>query len=94
LESLLANLIALVVSVVALAVSTVVGWRTLVLTRHSNAVPVLVELFGEHRDTRLANAREFVDPLQPPDVAGTRRPSLRPKQVFPIAMCLMGYGGT
>ncbi len=49
---------ALVVSVVALGVSGVVSLRQLRLTQHANTLPVLVDLFREHRSVRLARARE------------------------------------
>ncbi|MEV5358384.1 hypothetical protein [Streptomyces sp. NPDC052693] len=51
---------ALVVSVVALMVSGVVSLRQLRLTEHANTLPVLVDLFREHRSVRLARARQFV----------------------------------
>jgi hypothetical protein len=51
---------ALIVSLVALALS---GWssiRQLGLARHANSLPTLVELFKEHRTNELADARHFV----------------------------------
>lgn len=51
---------ALVVSFLALLVSVATSFRQLRLARHANAVPVLVDLFREHRSERLAQAREFV----------------------------------
>ncbi|MFC9931952.1 hypothetical protein [Streptomyces sp. NPDC127190] len=51
---------ALVVSVVALMVSGAVSLRQLRLTEHANTLPVLVDLFREHRSVRLAQARQFV----------------------------------
>lgn len=51
---------ALVVSLVALALS---GWssvRQLGLARHANSLSTLVELFKEHRSDQLAAARHFV----------------------------------
>ncbi|WP_405407144.1 hypothetical protein [Streptomyces decoyicus] len=51
---------ALVVSVVALMVSGAVSVRQLRLTAHANTLPVLVDLFREHRSVRLARARQFV----------------------------------
>ncbi|HEY3685404.1 MAG TPA: hypothetical protein VGL93_20405 [Streptosporangiaceae bacterium] len=51
---------AVVISVVAVTTSALLGWRALIIARHSNSVPVLIELFGEHRNKRLAEAREFV----------------------------------
>ncbi|WP_157881127.1 DUF4760 domain-containing protein [Streptomyces griseoruber] len=51
---------ALVVSLLALAVSGVVSLRQLRLSQHANALPVVVDLFQEHRGVRLAQARTFV----------------------------------
>lgn len=51
---------ALLMSVIALAVSTLVGWRAIRLSRQANAVPMLVDLFREHRSAEMAKARRFV----------------------------------
>ncbi|MFD4740707.1 hypothetical protein ACFWNQ_25575 [Streptomyces virginiae] len=51
---------ALVVSLVALGISGAVSWRQLRLTEHANTLPVVVDLFREHRSVRLARARSFV----------------------------------
>ncbi|MBC2904713.1 DUF4760 domain-containing protein [Streptomyces cupreus] len=51
---------AVVVSVVALGVSGAASLRQLRLTAHANAVPVLVDLFREHRSVQLAMARHVV----------------------------------
>lgn len=51
---------ALVVSVLALGVSGAVSLRQLRLTEHANTLPVVVDLFREHRSVRLARARTFV----------------------------------
>ncbi|MEU1519946.1 hypothetical protein ABZ490_48885 [Streptomyces sp. NPDC005811] len=51
---------ALVVSLLAFAVSGVVSLRQLRLSQHANALPVAVDLFREHRSVRLAQARTFV----------------------------------
>jgi len=51
---------ALVVSVAALAVSVAVAIRQLRLARHTNSVPVLVDMFREHRGHELAETRVFV----------------------------------
>ncbi|MFE6398923.1 DUF4760 domain-containing protein [Streptomyces alboflavus] len=51
---------ALVVSVVALMMSVSVSFRQLRLTQHANTLPVLVDLFREHRSVRLARARQVV----------------------------------
>ena len=51
---------ALIISLVALALS---GWssvRQLRLARHANSLSTLVELFKEHRSPELADARHFV----------------------------------
>ncbi|MEU7578538.1 hypothetical protein AB0B50_13115 [Streptomyces sp. NPDC041068] len=50
----------LVVSVMALGVSGLVSMRQLRLTEHTNTLPVLVDLFREHRSMRMARAREVV----------------------------------
>ncbi|MEU2785670.1 hypothetical protein [Streptomyces sp. NPDC007110] len=54
------DIAALVVSVLALGASGLVSARQLRLTEHTNTLPVLVDLFREHRSTRLALAREMV----------------------------------
>ncbi|MGA5503665.1 DUF4760 domain-containing protein [Streptomyces umbrinus] len=51
---------ALVVSLVALAVSGSVSFRQLRLTKHANTLSVLVDLFREHRSVRLAQAPQVV----------------------------------
>ncbi|MGW4756146.1 DUF4760 domain-containing protein [Streptomyces chartreusis] len=51
---------AVMVSVVALAVSGLASLRQLRLTEHANTLPVLVDLFREHRSVRLARARQVV----------------------------------
>ncbi|MGW7647092.1 DUF4760 domain-containing protein [Streptomyces bobili] len=51
---------AVVVSLVALGVSGAVSWRQLRLSEQANTLPVLVDLFREHRSVRLARARTFV----------------------------------
>lgn len=51
---------AVVVSVVALGVSGFASVRQLRLTAHANALPVLVDLFREHRSAQLARARQVV----------------------------------
>jgi hypothetical protein len=50
------ELAALIISIVALAVSVLLGWKALILARHSNTMPVLIDLFREHRSDRLAEA--------------------------------------
>ncbi|TVZ75664.1 hypothetical protein [Streptomyces sp. BK340] len=51
---------ALVVSLVAFGVSGAVSWRQLRLSEQANTLPVVVDLFREHRSVRLARARTFV----------------------------------
>ncbi|OQQ13666.1 hypothetical protein B0675_25695 [Streptomyces sp. M41(2017)] len=51
---------ALIVSAVALLVSGVVSLRQIRLTEHANTLPVLVDMFREHRSDRLAEARQVV----------------------------------
>jgi hypothetical protein len=41
-------------------VSGAVSWRQLRLAQHANTLPVLVDLFREHRSVDLARARQFV----------------------------------
>lgn len=54
------NIAALLVSVVALLVSGAASYSQLRLAKHANTLPVLVELFREHRSDHLAEARRFV----------------------------------
>ncbi|MFI9568361.1 DUF4760 domain-containing protein [Streptomyces rishiriensis] len=54
------NITALLVSVGALLVSGAASYRQLKLAGHANTLPVLVELFREHRSDHLAQARWFV----------------------------------
>ncbi|WP_455754964.1 DUF4760 domain-containing protein [Streptomyces mirabilis] len=56
----LVNIAALLVSVGALLVSGAASYRQLRLAGHANTLPVLVELFREHRSDYLAEARWFV----------------------------------
>jgi hypothetical protein len=51
---------ALVLSMVALLASLANARRQIRLSRHSNSVSVLVDLFREHRSDKLARARKFV----------------------------------
>jgi hypothetical protein len=51
---------ALSISVVALVVSVLGGYRAQRLSRHANTLPVLVQLFSEHRGERLAEGRRIV----------------------------------
>ncbi|MFF0366949.1 hypothetical protein [Micromonospora sp. NPDC005087] len=51
---------ALAISIIAVALSGLIGWRALTLARHANAVPTLVDLFAEHRGAHLSRARRFV----------------------------------
>lgn len=53
-------LTAVIISVLAVITSVAIGWRALRIARHSNAMPVLIDLFREHRSERLAEARQFV----------------------------------
>ncbi len=62
------QLAALVISIVALLTSTLTGARAITLARHSNAMPVLVDLFREHRSPELAYGRYFVHNQLPTDV--------------------------
>lgn len=54
------ELAAVIISIVAVATSVLLGWRALTLSRQSNTMPVLIDLFREHRSDRLADARYFV----------------------------------
>ncbi|MEU3794898.1 hypothetical protein AB0F07_34755 [Streptomyces fructofermentans] len=51
---------AFVVSAMALGVTGIVSVRQLRLTEHANTLPVLVDLFREHRSVHLARARQVV----------------------------------
>ena len=51
---------ALIISIVALLVSSGTGVRALRLSRQSTSTRVLIDLFSEHRSDRLAKARNFV----------------------------------
>jgi hypothetical protein len=53
-------LAAIIISIVAVMTSVLLGWRALTLARQSNTMPVLIDLFREHRSERLADARHFV----------------------------------
>ncbi len=59
---------ALVISIVASVASILSGFWSRRLSRHSNTLPVLVELFREHRGERLAEARRYVRQELPEDV--------------------------
>ncbi|MFI7003167.1 hypothetical protein [Nocardia sp. NPDC050175] len=54
------QVVAVVLSLVALLVSLTIGVRQVTLARHANSTRVLVDLFKEHRDANLAEARRFV----------------------------------
>jgi hypothetical protein len=53
-------LAAVVVAGLSLVTTVFLGWRALRLARHSNTMPVLIDLFREHRSERLAEARKFI----------------------------------
>jgi hypothetical protein len=58
---------ALAISAFALAISVIVAvaaWRQIGLARHANALPVLIDLFHEHRGEELADARHVVYQLK------------------------------
>ncbi|WP_410659598.1 hypothetical protein [Amycolatopsis sp. lyj-112] len=54
------QLAALLISIMALLVSATAVRRQIRLSRHSNSMPVLVDLFREHRSDYLARARHLV----------------------------------
>ena len=54
------DLAAVIVASLALLTSTGLSWRAVRLSRHSNTMPVLIDLFKEHRGERLARARNFI----------------------------------
>ncbi|MCX4976245.1 hypothetical protein [Streptomyces sp. NBC_00620] len=54
------NIAALVLSITAVVVSVLVSIRQLTLARHSNTLPVVIDLFREHRGDDLTDARAFV----------------------------------
>jgi hypothetical protein len=51
---------ALTISIVAMLVSVVAVRRQIQLSRHSNSIPMLVDLFREHRGDYLARVRHLV----------------------------------
>jgi hypothetical protein len=51
---------ALTISLVAILVSVVAVRRQIQLSRHSNSIPMLVDLFREHRSDYLAQVRRYV----------------------------------
>jgi hypothetical protein len=51
---------ALAISIIAVVLSSIVGLRALRLSRQANAMPMLINLFSEHRGARLSRARRFV----------------------------------
>jgi hypothetical protein len=53
------ELTALIVSMLAVLTSIFLGLRALMLARHSNTMPVLIDLFREHRSIRFAEGRRF-----------------------------------
>lgn len=53
-------LAAVIISILAVMTSVILGWKALTLARHSNTMPVLIDLFREHRSERLGDARHFV----------------------------------
>ena len=54
------ELAGLLVAVLALGVALATAQRQIRQARHANVVPVLIDLFREHRSTRFTNARRFV----------------------------------
>ncbi len=52
--------VAVSVSILALLVSAATAIRQLSLAKHTNSVPILVDLFREHRSNYLAEARQTV----------------------------------
>src|SRR6266511_3661000 len=54
------QLAALGISILALLVSVAAVRRQIQLSQHSNSIPVLVDLFREHRSDYLAKARSLV----------------------------------
>jgi len=53
------ELAALIVSMLAVLTSIFIGLRALMLARHSNTMPVLIDLFREHRSIRFTEGRRF-----------------------------------
>jgi hypothetical protein len=61
----LTDMPALILSALALVVSLLAALRQLQLAKHANTLPMLIDLFREHRGSRLTEARRFVsDDLQ------------------------------
>jgi hypothetical protein len=61
---------ALGVSFIAVAVAIWGGYRSQRLARHGNTLPILTELFREHRSRHLADARAYVHHRLPADLSG------------------------
>ncbi|MCQ9135836.1 MULTISPECIES: hypothetical protein [Streptomyces] len=74
------NITALLVSVAALLVSGATSYRQLKLAGHANTLPVLVELFREHRSDHLAQARWFVHQQLPGRDVSAGLHSLTPEE--------------
>jgi len=77
----LVNVAALLVSVGALLVSGAASYRQLKLAAHANTLPVLVELFREHRSDYLAEARWFVHQELPGRDVSAGLHSLSPEEL-------------
>jgi hypothetical protein len=54
------DVLALILSTIALAVSLAAALRQLRLAKQANSLPVLVDLFREHRGSQLSEARNWV----------------------------------
>ena len=65
------QLTALILSLLAFAVSLGVARQQLSLARHANSLPVLTAMFKEHRDPELADVRSFLH-----QAAGTADPTM------------------
>lgn len=62
---------ALTISILAMLVSAIAVRRQIQLSRHSNSMPLLVDLFREHRSDYLAQARQLVIHELPTDSLGS-----------------------
>jgi hypothetical protein len=77
------SIVALVVSVIALGLSGYLTYRQLRLSRQANSLPVLVDMFREHRNRDLREARHFIfNHLDEYDVTGGLDGLPRDKQLL------------
>jgi hypothetical protein len=86
------DLPALSLSILALVVSVVAAIRQSKLARQANSLPVLIDMFREHRGRRLTEARTFVsEKLQHRDVASGLKKGLPDKEERWLLQDLLWY---